>query len=242
MKIKILLVCILIILSIQIAFAEEDEFDSWKPNLAGGFGYFLAGFQEMDLNSLNYRLVNSGYSEFSSQTSSFGGGGYGVIGRFLIGGEGFGTIEEEVISPNALYRQRLSGGVGIFKFGYIFYSDVVKSFYAVSGIGGGSLHLKIIQNAIPDFQGLLKNPLKATYLHNEFFLMNIGVGGIIFYDHSSSPKSVGGFMMGFEVGYNFSITEDTWYLDTDEVELGPKTGIDGIYFRLNFGGGFLTKI
>ncbi len=240
-KILSLFILVVVVLNLSVLTPDADDHENWSPKLVGGFGYFSVGIQNLDLNNLNYRLQRNGYESFSSEPLIFGGGGFGVINKLIIGGEGFGIIEEEVISPNGLYKQKFSAGYGLFKIGYIFYSNTQRNFYGLFGIGGGGIQLKIIQNTIPNFQGIFENPMRSSFLSNSFFMFNVGLGYTQFFKFNKEKGQAAGFLMGLEIGYNFSIPENTWLIDVKEIGDGPKVGITGLYFRVNYGGGVLIK-
>ncbi|MCK4273094.1 hypothetical protein KAX22_10595, partial [bacterium] len=56
----------------------------------GGGGGFMMGLNMFDFDDLDRELGEKGYGALPDNTFELGGGGYGLVGRVLLGGEGFG--------------------------------------------------------------------------------------------------------------------------------------------------------
>ncbi|MGB9665157.1 MAG: hypothetical protein ACPL25_09620 [Ignavibacteria bacterium] len=61
-----------------------------QSRTSGGEGYFMVGIQKIDVKNLNSLLRNNNYPVLNESYPSIGGGGYGIINNFVIGGEGHG--------------------------------------------------------------------------------------------------------------------------------------------------------
>ncbi|MCK5667399.1 MAG: hypothetical protein KAI17_28120, partial [Thiotrichaceae bacterium] len=68
---------------------------------------------------------------------SFGGGGYGVIGNWVVGGEGFGIIDDKTDFNESAIR-----GYGLLKVGYVAYANNNTRFFSMLGVGGGDLDFR----------------------------------------------------------------------------------------------------
>jgi hypothetical protein len=97
----------------------------------GGRGFFMVGANTMDIDKLNARLKNNGYQTFSKTGIAFGGGGFGILNRLIIGGEGFGVSlgsKSGTVGADT-YKTSLNGGYGLFKIGYVVYKRGGFIFY-----------------------------------------------------------------------------------------------------------------
>lgn len=205
----------------------------------GGFGYFSGGEQRLDLMKLNYRLVNNGFREFEENITTFGGGGYAVFDRVIIGGEGLGFMTREKFSYNTLYKQQLLGGYGMFKIGYRIFSFGDFDFFLDGGFGGGGLEVRFIQSSLPNFEGILDNPLRASSLESRFFITSFGIN-ILHFFHGRRES---GFstVINIQVGYTLTFGDDKFYLFEEEISAGPRMGVEGVYFRAGLGFGGIFK-
>lgn len=200
-----------------------------------GRGYLMAGAQGMDIGELNDRLDANGYGTFTETFGMFGGGGYALIGRFIIGGEGagiFGGSESATLGTD-FFKSTLNGGYGLFRLGYVTARRGGFLFYPTLGIGGGGLSLEISQEATLPFDQYLQNPRRRTRLSNGFLLLDIGLAADHLMILERKDAEEGGIMIGARAGYLFS----PWRSDWGDALDGPDSGIEGLYFRVVFGGG-----
>jgi hypothetical protein len=200
-----------------------------------GRGFFMAGVQAMDIGCLNSRLRANGYGDFSDTFSSFGGGGYGIMGRFLIGGEGAGVFTggESATLGGDYFKASLNGGYGLLRLAYIAYRHNGFILYPTFGLGGGGLALSVSQEATLPFDQYLQNPRRKTTLGSGFFLVDLGLG----VDHlvvlNRRGEEEGGMVFGVRTGYLFAPFRSDWGDALD----GPDSAIEGAYFRIVLGGG-----
>ena len=121
--------------------APDDPPSSSSAEVEGS-GFFAIGTQFTDLGPLNDRLSGSGYPEFTSETVTLGGGGYGVVAnRLLLGGEGHALITGDGTGRGR--NVSLTGGYGFFNLGYLFFPTSSLRASPLVGIGGGGLQLDI---------------------------------------------------------------------------------------------------
>ena len=205
----------------------------------GGRGYFMCGGSIVDIDALNSRLEGKGYSKFSDSFFSLGGGGYAVINRVIIGGEGHGLIGRDETSGN--YKTSLSAGYGFFDLGYIVYSTGYLNVYPLLGLGGGGINFKIVEREAPSFDEVLDDPKRSIELSTGGFLLNVALGTDYLLKLGEDEEGEGGFVFGLRVGYTLAPVKGDWDMDGTEISGGPEVGITGPYIRLMIGGGGISR-
>ena len=230
--ITFLIITLFLFISANNAYSQELKH---RGRMGGGRGYFMFGFNNLDIKNLNTALENKGYSKLSDNFLSFGGGGHGIINRFIIGGEGHGLIGEEANSEN--YKSSLSVGYGFFDFGYIVYSIGGLNVYPLLGIGGGGITLKISEKVPPSFDAILDNPKRGVEISTGGLLLNIAVGADYLLNLGDRKWGNGGLVFGLRIGYTYSPIKSDWQFEEGSISDGPETGITGPYLRLMIGGG-----
>ena len=80
-KTKLSLICLLVLFIIfsSMTFAQEKAKKS-----GGGRGYFMIGWSMLDIDKLNAQLSSKGYTEFSNNFISIGGGGHGIVNKLIM--------------------------------------------------------------------------------------------------------------------------------------------------------------
>jgi hypothetical protein len=204
-----------------------------------GKGYFFIGSGTMKIDKLNTRLSGKGYPKFSDSFLTLGGGGHGVVNRFIIGGEGmaFMTEDREAVVSGKTYKNSLTGGCGFFDIGYSAYSHKGLSIYPILGIGGGGYSLNITDRSSPKFDEILDTPGRSSHLSSASFLLSLSLGADYMLNFEKRPERKGGLIFGLRVGYIFAPVTSNWNIDNIEVFGGPKTGIEGLFLHFMIGGG-----
>ncbi len=213
-----------------------------KPNrLSGGVGYFMAGYTGFNLGSMNTQLTNNGYPELTNGSFTFGGGGHFVHKNFIIGGEGHGLSNSSASNTN--YNLNISGGYGFFNLGYILYHNPTLNIYPMLGFGGGGASIAITdKNKLPEnFDDLLDDPTRESYITNGGFMINFSIGADFFISGIKTESASGGWLMGIKAGYILNTGGDDWYFNNEKITGSPNADISGPYVRLTFGGGGLGK-
>ena len=229
---------ILMILSAVTAWPADYSLKSGEHE---GKGYLLLGGGALGIGKLNDRMTDNGYSRFSNNFFSIGGGGHGVIRRLIIGGEGFAftSSDNEAIKSGKPYKTSLVGGCGFFNLGYTVFRKNTFSIYPLFGIGGGGFALNITDRTTASFSDVLSNPGRSSQLSSGALLLSASLGAdyLISSGQEMRDGRRGGLLLGFRFGYMFAPVTSNWNLDNLEVFGGPKTGITGPFFHFMIGGG-----
>ncbi|MDH3223765.1 MAG: hypothetical protein OEO23_08615 [Gemmatimonadota bacterium] len=208
------------------------------PGEIGGRGFFLIGYQGLDLDPLNSRLSAAALPTASADFLTLGGAGFGTFGRLLVGGEGHAIIASDEAAASGTMETRTSGGHGQFSLGYVVYSQRRFSIYPLFGIGGGAVTLDIVERGDETFDDVLADPDRSARLTASGLLLDVSIGlemrpgfGRAF------ARRDGGFAIAVRGGYTFAPGDWEWTLhDKDDVFGGPDTGIEGFYVRVGVGG------
>ena len=195
--------------------------------VGGGFGYFTFGYYSANISPLNDVLIANGFDAMSRGFIMRGGNGYGLIGRILIGGGGFGLGENSTRKGNTVIR--ISGGGGGFELGYLLFKR--KNFFLFPKVtmGGGGWSLTISSTDPVDFDNALYGTYREVNLGGGSYLMGIGVLTLYRY---------GGLVFTFSIGYNYT---GNFYLDGRDysVRNSPRMNLGGLYMGIGFGGGYI---
>jgi hypothetical protein len=223
---------------INIAQCQER---STKDNRGEFRGYFMFGGSNLDIKSLNKKLESKGYSKFSDNFVSFGGGCFHrKDSRWMIGGEGhFLFVEEQdatIASGN--YKTSLSAAYGFFNLGYLAILKGGLNVYPVFGIGGGGMWLKIAEDS---FDKILENPNQGSELSTGVFLLNLALGTDYLLKLKEDEKGESGLVLGVRVGYTYAPFKEDWETSGIQIAGGPELGITGPYVRFMIGGGGKSK-
>ena len=204
-------------------------------------GYFMGGGATLDLGALNSRFGDKGYSEFSENFTSFGGGLFhNVSNKFLFGIEGhllIGEQESSVIGGKS-YSSSIYGGYGFFNTGYLVFTNDRCDIFPILGIGFGGLGVAIGQTS---FDNILDNPTGTAHITNGCFLLNLGIGTDYKINVSGSGPEINFLVIGLRGGYTLSPFDSGWYMGDFSLKNDPDGGIKGLYFRITFGGGKIKK-
>lgn len=209
-----------------------------QTKTSGGEGYFMVGMQKIDVKNLNSLLRVYDYPVLDESYTSIGGGGYGLVNNFVIGGEGHGLIGSEVSNQN--YKVNLTAGYGMFNIGYLLHNDSGLKIFPLVGFGGGGIELRINEKASLDFTDVLSNPKRGSSLSLGGLMLNVGLNGN-YVINFNEEKSFGGILIGLSAGYTYFLKLGNWTLFESDISGGPDIGISGFYLRFNIGGGGSVK-
>ena len=129
------------------------------PPVNGGFGCFGPTVGLGDFSGLNdaFHAADSGFGKLGSLHWGFGGAGYAVVNRVVIGGAGWGG--SQTVGSDKL-RASVEVAGGEFDLGYQVLSLQHLLIAPVLGIGGGgyTIELQKLSGAPLTFDSLLVNP------------------------------------------------------------------------------------
>lgn len=213
--------------------SSPDTSASKEAGDAGGAGFFAIGIHSIDIASLNTRLDNAGYPTFASTTVSIGGGGYGVVNRILLGGEGHALLTgDKGVNGRDV---SVGAGYGLFTLGYLFQPSSSLRVYPQLGFGGGGLELEIgSQGDAQEFDDVLDAPNRSATVGRASLLVRLGAG--LEYEFSG-PDETGGFRLGLRAGYMLAPVHSDWTLDETTLSGGPDATLQGPFLHLTIGGG-----
>lgn len=223
----------------------------------GGGGYFTPAILRPNLGSLNDALANNNYPKLGDTVTALGGGGYVLIDRLVLGGEGGGFSET---ATNDQYSTTLEGGYGLFRVGYVVHSTGRFRVYPSVGIGGGgaTLRLRDLKRTAPAPSDAFTAPNEVAYSTSSG-LLDLGLGAD-FLLGGGAPQAKrdgearkaegeaetaakdgseghGGWVTGLRVGYLHSFSQTGWEMGGSTAPGLPSFGFDGPYIRLTIGGG-----
>lgn len=212
---------------------------SYAVEKYGGNGYFLFSGHIVPLSDVNSFLKRKGYPQLEAIPLSIGGGGYGIIGRIIIGGEGRGVIAGG-IGENKNYKTSFSLGYGYINVGYNIFSTEKINLYPTVGIGGGAISVSIEEKKrIPssiDEAVKPENFPRKTELSRGSLVLNLAIGGDYLLG-KTDEKGAAGFIAGFRIGYILPVVNSRWSIEGTDLNKGPNLNLSGFYFSIVLGGG-----
>ncbi|MCK4597488.1 hypothetical protein KAU04_05585 [bacterium] len=204
----------------------------------GGGGGFMMGLNMFDFDDLDRELGERGYAALPDNTFELGGGGYGLVGRVLLGGEGFGFSQK---ASSTDQKVTIEGGYGFFDLGYVVLRTGNFFAYPCIGIGGGSLTMTIYQKGDePTFDEILDDPAREVRVSTGGFMLNAALGmDYLVALGGDEMGGQGGILVGLRAGYMFTPSKGDWKMEETSVLGGPELGLDGPYVHLMLGFGGL---
>ncbi len=215
--------------------SKEGEPCSCCKKMAGGFGFFSFGPGILNLGDLNSELKSNNYPEFSENLFGMGGGGFAIVNKVVIGGEGYALTAKDVSNNN--YKLSLSANYGFFDLGYVIFKKGNLFVYPMVGFGGGGIELKIRKPGEPTFNDIMQDPKWGSTISTGGFLLNFSIGSHFLFAFGKDEKGTGGIAIGFRAGYVYTPFEGDWVMDTEKVGGGPQIGVTGPYVYFSVGGG-----
>jgi hypothetical protein len=238
-KLSLLLTAVLTVLMVMSGIVTAQQERTRK--LHGGFGGFMFGGQLTDISKLNDRLVSTNYTKFQDKFYTLGGGGYGIINNFIIGGEGHGLMARNGDNTTRTHRTTLQGGGGAFNLGYIIFSRNNYWLYPYFGIGGETMTLSIRSRENPPFDDVLTDPNRSSTLKTSGLALTAGLGWDYLFNIGGNERNFGGLGVGFRIGYTYTPFNEGWQLNCSDIGSGPDISITGPFVRMTIGGGGISK-
>lgn len=228
-KKSFLLISLILLLSFM-SFAELERGGQY-----GGLGGADIGAQWIDVENLNKVLQSKNLPQLNDVVMVNGGGGYGVMGRFIIGGEGYAISTRNKSNKKTV---QLDIGYGLFDLGYLVFSRNALRVYILGGIGGGEMSLITSQEPeLSDFNSQLEN-YNENHFNTEFPVFKIGLNGDYILTFSGD-SAAGGLAIGISAGYVFAPVGyvSQWRLAEQTIGDVPDFGPSGPYVTIRIGGG-----
>jgi hypothetical protein len=214
----------------------------------GGLGYASVAPFFGDISGLESMLagptaLGASYAAPKSAVLIGGGGGAVLFGHLWLGGKGFGLVSGGF--DNTLGAVTIGGGGGSFELGYVAVplpQLFVIPYFGVGGFRAGIEVENLTTNALVDGTRSLAEdangvrviapPGGTRNFEAGFATLDAGIRVM----RLLSPRG-GGFAAGFELGFLSSFTQPAWGTEGYEVTNAESAGLEGLYIRLNIGGG-----
>ncbi len=199
----------------------------------GGAGYFNVGMalpQGLPVGD----FLPANFPEPGAPTASFGGSGYGMIGRWVIGGEASSSTENSS-SRDTLTASRTWGN-GYFSLGYAVVNKERWKVFPMLGIGSVTHKIRVRDNRPVDFTDVAQapKPYEVNYQRMDFSLaLTLGVDYIL----SKTKEKPGGWMMGLRLGYYTGFGHNRWEASGNTLNNGPSMIPHGFMAQIVLGGG-----
>jgi opacity protein-like surface antigen len=197
--------------------------------------YLMAGAQRIDPGALNHDLANRGQPVFGKTYASVGGGANLSLGRFVLGLEGAGLVQDQ--AESTAFDRTLSGGYALADVGYRVISADRFSLYPLVGVGGGGISFNTRRQGAPTFGQLLGSPDWEARLSSAQMVLQAGVGGDVVLwagEKHGKPRHVS---IGLRAGYTFAPVVGAWRLGSTDVVGGPDVKMQGPFARITIGFG-----
>ena len=238
-KTTVVFAAIVAVLSFTAVSQGQEEASEVKEK--GGMGYTILGSSMMDIGNLNAKLESNGYTRLSENYFCVGGGGHSIINkRWIIGGEAYSLLGEDVTSTD--FRASTYIFQGFTDIGYIVLAKKGFSVYPLMGLGGGLMTLTFSEkDASYSFDDVLNDPRRGTTLTAGGFLINLALGADYYFKLGENEEGNGGFLLGVRAGYILAPFKSGWGMFDNELSGAPEISMTGAFFRIILGGGGFEK-
>ncbi|MBN2103578.1 hypothetical protein JW835_06000 [bacterium] len=240
-KRKTVVVITVIIAVLSFAAVSQGQEEAPAVKVKGGMGYSIFGKSTIDIGSMNDKLESHGYTRLSENYFCVGGGGHSIIkNRWIIGGEGYSLLGDDVTSDN--FNASTYVFQGFANIGYIVLSKKGFSVYPLIGLGGGSMRLTFTEEgASYSVDEVLTDPKQCAQLTAGGFLINLALGVDYYLKLGENEEGHGGFLLGVRAGYTLQTSQSGWEIYDNELFGAPGTSMTGPFVRIIFGGGGYEK-
>jgi len=162
-----------------------------------------------------------------------GGGGAVLFGHLWLGGHGFGLLTSSF--HNARGDAVLTGGGGAFELGYVLSTSPKMLVIPFFGLGGFAYNLEVTNNTAQAMP--LLNAFALSAGDSKTFTAGFATieAGLRFQRLLFSRN--GGMSAGLEAGVLRSLNNGPWLSGRSEFTHEEGATLDGVYVRVNIGGG-----
>jgi hypothetical protein len=213
----------------------------------GGFGHSQIGFNLNHFPNLTEYLkqpdiLGSAYSP-SRIGIQIGGGGYGVLGRLLLGGSGYFSGFKPMQTDSATVT--FSSGTALFNAGFLLKKTERCLIFPYAGIGGTGLSLRLENHRdsggifFDKNQGIARGEISKLSLGG--LASEIGISFKYFITTCTEDSPHGALMIGLDAGCMGAVfTSNQWSDGKGRTAVGPQRPNGFIpYLRITLGGGGL---
>lgn len=209
-------------------FRSSAQNDSLRIEVEQGSScFFLSNaWHFFNFPGMNQALASYSFPAIGKTVQSYGAGAFGSSGKFIFGGMGFGSGNDQTNDSGTV---RLQGGMGIFFVGYAFYLSPHLRFMPCAGGGYGGFTASIMKEIPSRSIGFfLSNPNTAGL---------IGIGSL-FYHLSGTLQyrmlKKNSFVFALHGGYNFA-GNSAWNADNFSFSDSPSDSFSNYFISLNLG-------
>lgn len=125
--------------------------------------FIMIGYQALDLDALNARLVGPGLPQSSNNFLTIGVADFRATGPFLVGVEGHYVVGSD--EQSGALETRIGGGQLQLTVGYDAYSTESLSIYPAVGLGGGSFDYEFWERGDLAFDDVLTTPVRLARMN-----------------------------------------------------------------------------
>lgn len=193
-----------------------------QPFIHGGGGV-------IDASDLNAALRAQGVPAVPEGYLTYGAGGHGHVGRFVIGGAGH-TLRGFTRVENGSSTRLDGGAYGFVDVGYVVAEGDRWRLYPLASVGGGSVRVEVVQDVGRRFDDAIDAPPRRTRLEAGSFLVGASLVG-----EWRIPDWLA--VVGVRAGYYAAPAAGTVHADGVALDAAPTLAPSGPYVRLSFGGG-----
>lgn len=198
----------------------------------------LGGALVADMGAINDRLAGLG-DQYPNKVPSvfpiFGGQGFGLFSRFLVGGSG-AAIFSRTVDASDDRKLSVSGGFGTFDFGYQLLRVNGFMIAPVLSVGGYGMSMTVAHKGKVDFDNALTQA-RSTTMTNDGVLTGLSlVAKVVMIGRGSQvPGARTGWTLGVRVGGLYGFPVRGFRADGSDVTGDPKYGLRGGYAALSLG-------
>jgi opacity protein-like surface antigen len=217
---------------------ESSEKKEWvSPFFSPKVGslYFLGGAGFNDLDGLNGRMGDAGYSDINTPTLSLGLGTDMSIGRLILGAEWqrLRTVGTEAERDDI--RADISAKYWLFRVGV----DVAKwrglRVYPLVGIGTGTSKFTVATESGASFDDVLDAPTRDLRMTQKGLVLDASLGVDYRFKMRETEYKSSFFTVGVRGGYLFAPYSRGWETASAEISGGPDLMTSGPTVQLLLG-------
>lgn len=189
----------------------------------GGFGYFNSGYMYAGTTGVNALLTNN--PNIPVHNALFGGGGFLLLNRLVLGGNGFGAFGENIPGDIDGEQLALLHGGGGFEVGLEWLNKKTAFLISTFHIGGTGHTLERIKgNDMSQVEYLAGG---AHFGFNSMFIHLL---------QSKKDDDAGGFALGLKMMVLFKFNDNEWKKE-DQTSTGTQYKPLMFHIGLTIGGG-----